>query len=435
MVNSTAFSIENRQKILEEATGNEYDFVFTKCGFKEALFSLIASGLGFKCAMFCEKDFDIELHTVVNTKDASKKTIQILRNRFPHLILPDEYLHVRKSKNRLSELFSSSIKYKDLYRYESNIQVSSESSVSIDKEFKINSNRLLMSFIKSALNNGVTILNYTSVVTDNSNEIIVSDLLKPDKSGYALQCKQLLNFDNAEQNDSKEELYIRLNRKDLYLKRSFKFYVDNELIRLIRYQDYFLLICENNNQTTNFIETVLQELSSLFKENISFNLDDIISTDIISMKNSSNLKDQLVLTEKFVKQFLNLSASDFTDRLHRLPVVDSNFEGRKEIQELIEFADFKFDEAKQTGINPVSFKNVFYRFGSETEILTELAYEWRAKYGPGEKLWQNVQLWYLYNNEMICNMNDYYARIHSRNSDYKLDLLIDEEVMNSCLFV
>lgn len=435
MVNSSAFSTENRQKILEEATGNEYDFIFTKCGFKEALFTLIASGLGFKCAMFCENDFDIELHTVVNTKDVSIKTIQILRNSFPHLILPDEYLHIRKSKNRLSELFFNSIKDKDMPRYEPNIQLSSESSVRIDKEFKINSNRLLMSFIKSAVNNGVMILNYSSVATNNSNEIIVSDLLKPNNSGYALRYKHLLNFDNAEQDDEKEELYIRLNKKGLYLKRSFKFYVDNELVRLIRDQDYFLLICEHNNQTTNFIETVLHELSSLFKEDISFNLDDIISTDLISMKNSLNLKDQLVLIEKFVKQFLNLSTSDFTDRLHRLPVVDSNFEGRKEIQELIEFADFKFDEAKQTGIHPISFKNVFYRFGSETEILTELAYEWRGKYGPGEKLWQNVQLWYLYNNEMICNMNDYYARIHSGNNEFKSDLLIDEEVMNSCLFV
>jgi hypothetical protein len=235
--------------------------------------------------------------------------------------------------------------------------------------------------------------------------------------------------------EEKSSITICIEKKDLNLKRSLKFYVEGNLVRLIRHQDYFLLISDCDDVKSDFVTKVLHELSSLFVDGISFNEDDIISTQILSVNTNSNLKDELSNLESYCKLHLNVSGSEFVDRLHRFSIIDSHFEGRMEIQELIEFADFKFDEAKQTGIHPISFKNVFYRFGSETERLTELAYEWRSKYGPGEKLWQNVQLWYLYNHEMICSMDDYYARISSINKTNSSNLSIDEDVMNKCLFV
>jgi hypothetical protein len=435
MVDSTAFSIENRQRILEEATANKFDFVFTRCGFKETLFCLLASGLGFRCAMFCEHDFETQLHTVVDTKNAGKKSIISLREQFPHLILPDEYLHIQKQKSMLSGLFSNSIKEKDLPRYESALQLADGVLVNLENEFKINANRLLMSIVKSAVDNGVSILNHAKCEQGESKELIVSDALGLISESYSIKYDNLLAFDTEDQNSNRAELRICLNKKGLFLKRSLKFHVDDKLVRLIRYQDYFLLICESDDMKIDFVKNVLQELSSMFAGDISFSEDDIISSEITLVENHSGLISQLSILEKYCKTHLQLSGSDFVERLHKFSIVDSHFEGRTEIQELIEFADFKFDEAKQTGIHPSSFKNVFYRFGSETEQLTELAYQWRAKYGPGEKLWQNVQLWYLYNHEMICSMDDYYARINSIDKTNQSNLTIDEEVMNRCLFV
>ncbi|MCY1634470.1 hypothetical protein [Marinifilum sp. D737] len=434
MVDSSAFSIENRQKFLEEATGDKFDFVFTSCGFKEALFCLIASGLGFRCALFCEHDFENVLHTVVDTKDAGKKSIISLRERFPHLILPDEYLHVEKEKKRFAGLFSNTIKEKDLHRYESSLQLSAGAFVCLESEFKINANRLLISIIKSAVDNGVCILNHVNCEPGSEGELIVSDRLKLIEDSYSIHYDKLIQFSYLD-NEQRTELHIYLNKKGLFLKRSLKFHVEDKLVRLIRYQDHFLLICESDNMNLDFVKKVLDELSSMFVHEISFSEDDIISSQIVSVDSKTNLKDQLSALEKYCKQYLNVSGSEFVERLRKFSIVDSHFEGRKEIQELIEFADFKYDEAKQTGIDPISFKNVFYRFGSESEQLTELAYEWRAKYGPGEKLWQNVQLWYLYKHEMICRMDDYYARINSIDKTNSSNLSIDEEVMDKCLFV
>ncbi|WP_421920928.1 hypothetical protein [Marinifilum sp.] len=434
MVDSSTFSIENRQKILEEATASKFDFVFSSCGFKEALFCLLASSLGFKCAMFCEEDFEIELDTVVDTKNAVLKPIINLRERFPHLILPDEYLHVQKEKNRFGRMFSNTITEKDLPRYESALQLAKDYSVVLESEFKINANRLLMSIIKSAFANGVSILNHVKCELENEIELIVSDRLNLISNSFSIRYHKLVGFASAER-ERRTVLYIYLDKNGIFLKRSLKFHVHNKLVRLIRYQDYFLLICESEDMNLDFIKTVLHELSSMFGDDVSFCEDDILSSKIVQVNSNSNLKDQLLALEKFCKLHLDLSGSQFVDRLNKFLIIDSNFEGRKEIQDLIEFADFKFDEAKQTGIEPISFKNVFYRFGSDTEQLTELAYEWRAKYGPGEKLWQNVQLWYLYQHEMICSIYDYYARIGTIDNANQSNLIIDEEVMNSCLFV
>ncbi|WP_321295098.1 hypothetical protein [Marinifilum fragile] len=434
MVDSSSFSIENRKKFLEEATGSKFDFVFTNCGFKEALFCLIASGLGFRCALFCKYDFENKLHTVVDTKDAGKKSIISLRERFPHLILPDEYLHVQKEKKRFAGLFSNAIKEKDLSRYESALQLGEGAFVSLENEFKINANRLLISIIKSALENGVCILNHVDCEPGSEGELIVSDRLNLIEDSYSIHYNKLVQFADLN-SEQKTELQIYLNKKGLFLKRSLKFHVEDKLVRLIRYQDHFLLICESDNMNLDFVKKVLDELSSMFVHEISFSEDDIISSQIVSVDSMDNLKEQLSVLEKYCKQHLNVSGSEFVERLHKFSIIDSHFEGRKEIQELIEFADFKYDEAKQTGIDPISFKNVFYRFGSESEQLTELAYEWRAKYGPGEKLWQNVLLWYLYKHEMICSMDDYYARINSIDKTNPSNLSIDEEVMNKCLFV
>lgn len=434
MVDSAAFSIENRQKILEEATASEYDFVITQCGFKEVLFCLIASGLGFRCALFCEGDFATKLHSVVDTKYADKKSVLNIQQQFPHLILPDEFLHILPEKKRFAGLFSKSIKEKDLMRYESALNLSMNTSVFLEKEFKLNSNRLLMSMIKSAHKQGICILNHAMCEQGKDHQFIVSDALNLTLDSYAIGYKKHIHFDSEEE-DPNTELHIYLNKKDLYLKRSLKFRVENKLVRLIRYQDYFHLICESGDTQVDFIKAVLNELSKLFNEDIYFDEDDIISSELVAIDNHTNLKNQLLHLEKYSKKYLDLSGSDFLERMHKIPSIDSHFEGRTEIQDLIEYADFKFDEAKQTGIHPISFKNLFYRFGSEIEQLTELAYEWRAKYGPGEKLWQNVQLWYLYNNEMICSMDDYYARINSINNASHSNLTIDEEIMNKCLFI
>ena len=413
MVDSIAFSTLNRKKFLDLATNTKFDFVFTTCGFKEALFGLLASEMGYKCAILCNDDFTCNLHPVVDTKDASKKLIIELRNRFPHLILPDEYLNIRPVASRLKALFSGAIREKDILKYESLLKTTPGDLVSLDQEFKMSSHRLLISILKSAVKAGVIVLNHIQTEKKSETELIVSDLKSDEENSYKLSGKQFLHCNPAKEESEKEELHFLLNRKGLFLKRSLKFRVNDKLVRLIRYQDYFLVICESNTEAVGFVRSILEKLNQLLDWDDQFDEDDIIACEKVQVSSQGKLNQELKHLERLAKQYLKLSSSQFEQQISSLNVIDSNFEGRIEIQQLIEFADFRFDEAKQTGIDPISFKNLFYQFGSEIEQLTEKAYELRPEFGPGSELWGYVQLWYMFHFEMLCCTEDYYSRLGS----------------------
>jgi len=430
MVDSAAFSLTNRKKFLELSTQSEFDFVFLDLDVKEALFALLAVRMGFSCAIFAPQDFTSKLHPIVNVKDVDGKSIQSLRNRIPHLILPDEYLSIEANKSRISGLLKGAIKRKDIAKYENILKIDESCNVFLEKEFKISSNRLLITLIKSAVKAGATILNHIHTDTTSNNSLTVRDKTCVNNMQYSIDFKHLLNFETDQQVNNNKELHLKLDKKGLFLKRSLKFSVDNELVRLVRYQDHFLLVCENIVDNDVKLQLILDELNSILDWDNKYSLDDILSKEIVELAQTNTLKEELLAVEKLAKKFMNVSSANFIDRVKHLPVVDTNFESRIEIQELIEFADFRFDEAKQTGINPIAFKNLFYRYGSATDDLTEKAYELRGELGPGTELWQFVQLWYLMHNEMICDSKDYLTRICPNGKCSDFDLIADFQMVD-----
>lgn len=77
---------------------------------------------------------------------------------------------------------------------------------------------------------------------------------------------------------------------------------------------------------------------------------------------------------------------------------------------LIEFADTKYDEAKQTGISATNFKKLFYRFGMNIDKVTELAYNYYNESKNSESAWLYAQIDYCINNEMIISLSDFFIR-------------------------
>ncbi len=79
-----------------------------------------------------------------------------------------------------------------------------------------------------------------------------------------------------------------------------------------------------------------------------------------------------------------------------------------DINKLVELADHQFDLAKQTGINPETFKKLFYRYGTNMEILTEKAYEWMKQEENPEMLWTKVEIWYAVTHEMTATLSGFF---------------------------
>lgn len=427
-----SFSLLKRDNFHELAAKQNFDFVFTSVGFKEALFVLLASKLGYKCAIFSHDDFRESLHPIVDTAESDDSFLLAFRNQFPHLILPDEYLHVRRNTSKLEKIFLATVRDKDVAKYESALKIEKGDTVAINKEFKISTNRLLISILKSAVQQGALVLNHMQCDAKNKNEIVVSDSLNKNKS-YTINCKSIHNFSQDNVDKSVEEVHLYLKKKSLFLKRSLKFSLDGVLVRMIRYQDYFLVIFKSQADNKQFTKKIIAEINRLIIWEEDFYLEDIIDSKLLVFSENSSLKSQLAQVSKFVKSNLSLSSSQLAKQVKELLVVDSKFEGRIEIQQLIEFGDYRFDEAKQTGVNPVFFKNMFYRYGSEIEELTEKAFEMRARFGPGNDLWIYVQVWYLFYYEMACVYEDYASRIKEGKPEMLSDLIDNEESFLRCI--
>lgn len=78
-------------------------------------------------------------------------------------------------------------------------------------------------------------------------------------------------------------------------------------------------------------------------------------------------------------------------------------------EKLVEEADKAFDEAKQTGIQPLQFKGLYYRYGLNISAITEKAYEYFNEIKDAELLWLKAELWYAVNYEMVSNLVDFFV--------------------------
>jgi len=79
-------------------------------------------------------------------------------------------------------------------------------------------------------------------------------------------------------------------------------------------------------------------------------------------------------------------------------------------QRLTEFADMKFDEAKQTGISVKDFNILFYRYGMNIDFITNKAYDFYNELKDTKKAWLKAELWYCINHESTTSLADFFIR-------------------------
>jgi len=81
-----------------------------------------------------------------------------------------------------------------------------------------------------------------------------------------------------------------------------------------------------------------------------------------------------------------------------------------EMHYLIEYADAKYDEVKETGISVADFKNLFYRYGKNIDLLIEKAYGNYMDKRKTKEVWVKAEVWYAIHYEMVTNLSDYFIR-------------------------
>jgi len=77
---------------------------------------------------------------------------------------------------------------------------------------------------------------------------------------------------------------------------------------------------------------------------------------------------------------------------------------------LVEFCDQRYDEAKQMGISVSDFKMLFYRYGTNVEVITNKAFDFYNEIKDFEQAWLKAEIWYCINHEMCQNLADFFIR-------------------------
>jgi glycerol-3-phosphate dehydrogenase len=73
----------------------------------------------------------------------------------------------------------------------------------------------------------------------------------------------------------------------------------------------------------------------------------------------------------------------------------------------MEYVDEKYDQAKQILNSPTYFKKLFYRYGSDIEMITERAYEYWNKTKNSEYSWLKAEIWFAIRYEFCRTADDF----------------------------
>ncbi len=81
-----------------------------------------------------------------------------------------------------------------------------------------------------------------------------------------------------------------------------------------------------------------------------------------------------------------------------------------DIPNLINYADQKYDEVKQTGITVNNFKRLFYRYGTNIDKVSEKAFDYYSEMRDTKLSWLKAELYYCVNYEAVAALSDFFIR-------------------------
>jgi len=391
MEHQLAFSNSKREEIISKLTNHEFDLVFTSCNIAEALSLLIASKEGLSCALVCSNDFKVGCFPILEKKDRNEAII-FLQKQLPHLFLETEFLNLDIPVKTIRQVFTSgikNIKNKDAHLYEPLVVDNTFKSIFLSKEIKLNPQRILIEILKHAVAEGATVIN--NLDTYNHEGLRIQENKKEIKAKHIIK----LNWKSSD----KKTTELKLDQEPLGLKRNTQLYSNNSVIRIIKGQKESLAIIEEKPfDPKSFL---LEAINEKFETDGRFSMINCKSPSEETYPKNSALNLQIRKSFALLKQKLNLSEKISLSILFSSEFSNELLVGKTQIHELIEYCDCRYNEAKQTNISNIDFKILFYRYGSDIEILTEKAYELKSKYPDGKELWNEVENWYLENYELL----------------------------------
>ncbi|MDA3891392.1 MAG: glycerol-3-phosphate dehydrogenase/oxidase [Salinivirgaceae bacterium] len=325
-------------------------------------------------------------------------------------------------------------------------------------EYKTNDGRLVIEALKKANNLGAICLNYCTAIellSDNGKVAGAKCIDFLFEREFFVKAKQIVNatgpwsegFLNTYDAGMEKTLYPKgvhlvINKERFPINEAFYFDThDNRMVFAIPRQDFVYVGTTDTPYSGNFDKPIVDELDMeylLKVVNQQFSGLKLSSNDIVSCwagirplikgkgqrPGEISRKEELfespsglititggkltgyrLMAKKVVDIVMKKLSVEFVKcTTHKIKLSGSDWDYAPAIHQLVELGDNKFDEAKQTGIHPTEFKKLFYRYGTNIDIIIEKAYEYSNELDNVEQVWIKTELYYVINFEMVVDI-------------------------------
>ncbi len=99
-----------------------------------------------------------------------------------------------------------------------------------------------------------------------------------------------------------------------------------------------------------------------------------------------------------------------TCKTKNIKLAGGEFDFEYSPEKLMDFADMKYDLAKQTGISVEKFKRLFYRYGTNIDKITERAYKYYNEGKNTDLAWLKAEIEYSVEEELAYTLTDFFMR-------------------------
>jgi len=452
----------------------KYDIVIIGDTLPSAMFAYYFSKIGLRVQLFSHSGplyssddehfivFDSTGRNNIFERQREKKLITFLKRNAAHLLISS---HIEQYK--MLDVFSRMIlNVRNLITSEKIEVEKVNGSKKLFRlsyaSYKISTKRLFVEFVKSIDNPTFSFCKYQYIsdlneTRDKDYQLILENgqerknVLTRSIFSSEIAIERFLNKANYSKKENIKVLYATYPAKELVLEKNIIFDDGHVHLKIIPWFEWVYFEFSHLNEIAPQIGQMMEILGKYFpwiqldekkiaytgvnqqrvdgKRNRSENLAYFVKNQqhtVASRTLKEWLIDRHVVVRKVAGQLISSGINNLKIRENQLKGGEFDFPYHPIM--LMEYADEKYDLAKQILKSPQYFKKLFYRYGSQIEEITSKAFDYWNQTKNIEQAWLMAEIWYAVNYEFCTSALEF---IHQSTEEWMAGNTIDIEFIQN----
>lgn len=433
----------------------DFDLIIIGNGLQAALILAQATSKGLKTALISDKDcaepinqspfivVDPISNYLFSQFPFHTNLIKSLKKSFAHLFIYSDSSHYSKI-NFVEKLIVKIIGFflKMKISYQPKNQILKLPNISFSSH-KFSTIRISLALLKEAVKEGATIYHHTNTVFAGLDENRNYRIQLTDKKGNRrtnISCKNILTFNMNYQHQYLQSdkladknlsyFYFTYPSQKLDIQKNLIYTNKNESLNIIPWFDIVYFEYANQKAGCLTIDNAIQLIKDKF---VDFQIDKslVLTSGVYKMSSYSENRNKIQLVYFNDEKQINYKYKpviqwfDYSDRICNQIVKQikkgkqstsiigktlfpgSNLPDTSNPLRIMEYADEKYDQARQILKSPLYFKKLFYRYGTEVEKITEKAYQYWNETKNSQYSWLKAEIAYCMEHEFCQAPDDF----------------------------